>query len=151
MKKETLRLYSCIIPSLKRWKLFISMLWMIPGLALILYGGIKMPVEELKSWGIFIWIAGITLIAIGLIPYKKLISLENNPHALVICAENALYFLVKDKQKMKIKLTEIEKVEFFKASRRYGIFMKLKTEEKNIFFPLFTERACKTLKTYLDS
>jgi hypothetical protein len=90
---EIATLRSSVLPGLMRRTLFRGT-WMAGiGVFLILGIGAFLPPQHMKTWGIFVFLAGIALITLGLLPYKRLKKLEENPNLLKIDQTSFHYFL----------------------------------------------------------
>ncbi len=97
----------------------------------------------IDGWAsIFMWI-GFGLIAIGLIPYKKLTRLEVNPY-LVYVDSQELSLIFRQKCLMKLPLHLIRDVSHFETNKLFG--MAISFENKDIYsvpVPRVIEKATK--------
>jgi len=142
---------------------------------IILLGGTVLPLEQLKFWGIPIFISGITLIAIGLMPYKRLSQLQLKPHEIHYDGE-ALLFCKQGGALFKIQESSIAKMEYREKEKLYGIAIFLKRpieepvkvlqsqfnfeafsvhsaehfEQCDLFFPYFSASCCQELLSHLN-
>lgn len=165
MARDCIKIDTTVTSPLKRWILFRGTILALLGVGIFFYAGIYLPKELLAAFGIPLWLLGISLIAFGLIPYKLICRLENNPYELIITDDNQLHYVRRGKKIFTVPLYEIEKIETIGGSTSYGVGFKLKKgfsgkfpkQEKNlikygvdIYLPHFTPRACKSLKAYID-
>lgn len=138
------------------------------GALLIILCGTFLPLSIISILGIPIFITGITLIGIGLLPYKKLCRLQLKPHEIHINATELL-FLQMGKPLFKVAIRSIEKLAFLRKENIYGIGLWLKRplEERvkvlqphfnfaafmadslerfdgcDLFLPYFTDASCR--------
>lgn len=169
MGAETLRLRSTIKPSLLRRVLLRGSILAILGACILLYANIFISVDELSTWGLLIVCIALTLIAIGLIPYRKLTRLERHPYEMI--AAEQIVTLKKDNPLFSFPINSIEKIAYIEQDNSYGIGIWLKNPEKillhipkfemnrfklktqqhdscDLFLPYFSERSCKSLEDF---
>lgn len=129
----------------------------------------------ISLFGIPIFITGLALIAIGLLPYRRLLRLQLKPHEIHDEGEY-LIFLQQGKPLFKICKKNIQKIAFLKKENIYGlgVWLKRPLEEKikvlqpnfdfaafmadsvqrfegcDLFLPYFTERSCEEIKDQLE-
>jgi hypothetical protein len=139
------------------------------GVSLLAYGGIFMPVQELNIWGFPLFMIGGGLITAGLLPYRRLRSLERKPDELILDNES-LQFISKGVTCLTIPLKSIARTAYIEQKLNYGIgvwfksplpaqvivhnnkfsLKKLhgthKTYDCNLFFPYFSERSYNQLR-----
>ena len=166
---DSLKLRSKIKSDLVRTALFRGSSLAITGALLIVYAGFALPVSVLSLWG-FLWYGvGMTLIAVGLIPYKRLTSLQIQPDELVVEA-NLIRYRSKNTPLFALNLNSIAEIGYIDDPKGYGIGVSLKrpppekirvlshridmnkiqkdAREKqgyDLFFPYFNERTYKDL------
>lgn len=175
MEEQILKLRSSIKPSLKKSVILRGSLLSALGVALWLFSGIFFSITTLSTWGWPIFLIGGILITIGLLPYRKLSRLENNPHEIVITDLDELYFSM-GTPIFKIHLEKIEEMAFLDDEKRYGIGIWIKKPiDKNvivlhptldfnayladcqkryfcdIFFPYFSKRSFQELEEVYKS
>lgn len=102
------------------------------GIALILAISLEWP----GFWTIPLFLAGLGLIAWGLVPYRQLTKLQLNPHKLEITDGKLRYIRPKERT-LVIPLSEIESVEHVETKRIYGL--KIRTKKGERFMPYFPE------------
>lgn len=134
--------YSVVSDSLKKRKLFHGIMIALPGLMLLLFMGTFANAELLKKWGAFSFTIGIFLIASGLLPYKRLMRLEMNPHQL-ICKEDRLELYMRGRLCRTVARDQIVKLEYLDKPSFYGVKLTLK---KGItLLPFFKQQIIKDL------
>lgn len=127
------------------------------GALMLLIGGTFIPLTYLKLVGIPLFFAGLVLISIGWLPYRKLQRLETKPHELQYDGQNYL-FLKEGKPLFRIPETSIEQASYVENENIYGlgIWLKKPAEDKvailqrhftletfagcDLFLPYFTKR-----------
>lgn len=174
-QRETLTFRSSVKPRLMNLALKRGALFGGVGAFILLLGGSLLSVDQLKIWGIPIFLIGITLIAIGILPYKKLNSLQTNPHMLLYDGQT-LIFCKKGKPLLKIAEKNIDRIEYLEKANLYGIgvWLKFPINDKvkvlqphfdyvsftthsrehfqgcDLFFPYFSERSFNELMISTD-
>lgn len=168
-------LRSAIIPSTMQHTLWRGTILGIAGAACLLVPGIFMPLDVMQVWGFPLFIAGIGLIAFGLIPYRKLKKLEENPNRIIL-EETSIGYAAGGKLLFTLPVEAIDRVAFLENTSSYGICITLKSplpaklrgEDSrfdlvdfrakslskhgcDLFLPYFSRRAFETLTDYLDS
>lgn len=166
---DTLTLRSSLPSSLLRDTLFRGSILAIIGLALIIYSGIFLSPSELRTWGFFLVILSFIIIALGLIPYRRLTRLELNPYKLTAVERDHLEFQMTN-QTIDIPFSAIEKMTYIQNGNIYGIglhikpeFSILKAELKSralkyyqnrfhvdLFFPYFSQRSFHELEEWMQ-
>ncbi len=144
MDSRTFR--SSIKPELLRSKLYYGTSLAFIGMLLWLYAGIFMPVEALKIWGLPLAIIGITLITIGLLPYRKLKRLVDQPNQVIITT-SSLTYLERQKVRKEILISDIKAISFFDEGSHYGIILKL--DKEDLLLPFFNARVERELNEWL--
>jgi hypothetical protein len=101
------------------------------GALLILWGGTFLSSEQLAIWGIPIFLSGIALIAIGLLPYRRLVQLQLKPHEIHYDG-TTLVFCKQGLPLLKICESSIEKIAYLEKKHLYGlgIWLKRPIEQK---------------------
>ncbi len=122
---DSIKFYSTITPSLKRKMLFRGTFLAGIGILLLSYAGVFLSPAILNVWGIPVLGLSIGLIAWGMIPYRQLCRLENDPDVLTI-DERGLTLVRRGKALYMIPLTSIEKMEYVEKGTLYGIGIQLK-------------------------
>jgi hypothetical protein len=117
------------------------------GLILVATGVFLKP-DLLQLLGLPLWILGLLLIAMGLLPYRKLSRLEMHPDTIVIRPEDTLQYNVKGKKPVTIPLATIAKMEYIDISNGYGILLYLKDPKRTIFCPYFSQNSYEELRQY---
>jgi hypothetical protein len=118
MSGDSLILRTSINSSLKRSVLLRGTILAVLGAVVILAGGF-ISKGVLNVWGLPLYFVGIGLIAIGLIPQRKLQLLENNPNEIHIDHELIFTFRTKGKPVFSIPLASIRKIEFMERDTIY--------------------------------
>lgn len=157
-----IKVRSSIKPRLMRHIILRGSIFAVMGSLIFLYAGIFMPVAILSAWGIpLLFIAG-GLLAIGLLPYRRLSRLERKPDELA-ANESSLIFHHLGRPVMTIPVTSIKRMAYLDHGNKYGIGLWLKDPlpEKiiihdrrykpdasfnaDLFFSYFTERSYQEL------
>jgi hypothetical protein len=153
---------SHIKPSLKSHILFQGSLLAITGVGILLIAYF-LPESFLSHWGWLVWIIAFGLIAIRLIPYRRLTKLESHPFEIVI--DQGMFSLRSEKGiVLQIPINEIDKIKYLESSSMYGIGIWLNTNShlKNnylkfshksfdcdVFLPFFSEKAAEKITAEL--
>lgn len=98
------------------------------------------------DWGFPLFLLAFCLMAIGLLPYRRLKKLDAFPSQIVITEERLIYFQ-QGKVRVEIPLNAIRKLKEYESYFSYGITVS--TQEKKFYFPFFSARTCKELKESL--
>lgn len=147
------RFFSSIAPELKRRTLLKGTVFAALGALLLLWGGAGLDLPTLSKWGWLIFLVAIGLIALGLIPYRRLNRLENNPYELRV-DNQAITLLHQGNKLFAYPIDAISRVGYYKRDDLYGIKIWLKEglEKKHygadIFLPYFSERSYKEFSGY---
>jgi hypothetical protein len=120
MSEDSLILRTSISSSLKRSVLLRGTILAALGGLVILSGGF-ISKGILHIWGLPLYFVGIGLIAIGLIPLRKLQLIENTPNEIHINHELILSFRTKGKLIFSIPLASIRKIQFIDRYHVYGL------------------------------
>lgn len=144
------------------------------GAFILVLGGTFLPLAYLKVWGVPLFFAGLILIAIGWLPYRRLQRLEVNPNLLQYDGE-FLIFAREGKPLFKIPEKSIAKFEYVEKEALYGaaIWLKKPVEDKvrilqsrfnleafivdsasrfscDLFLPYFTKMSIQEIKDLLE-
>jgi hypothetical protein len=134
MPTETLTIRSSIKTELFKKILlrgsFFSALGFIP----LLYGSLWMNASTLSTWGIPLFFLGIGFITLGMLPYKRLTTLQQHPNCIHLIDEKTLIYEHLGKQTLSIPLQTIESASYQEDPSNYGIciFLESRPEEKII-------------------
>lgn len=138
------------------------------GMLLLISAAAWVPESILKYWGLPIVIAGGALVTIGLLPYRKLVRMENKPNELILNENSSIQWIERGRPCFTIPCASIAKTEFLENKSDYGIGIWLKHplpekiiihrigsnlsrwshKECDIFLPYLTERAFKEMKEF---
>lgn len=146
------------------------------GMALLLYAGITISLPVLSQWGAAIWLISIFLIALGMIPYRRVVKIENNPNQIMITDDGLVHYHRHGRDVFTLPLDAIEEVRFLEDMGLYGIAVTLKESERekipypaisvvmqmfqwslkrnhsfDRFFPFFSERGARKLQELIES
>ena len=135
-----MNIYSSITPELKRMIIVRGTFFAFIGAITILMVGAFCSVEFIKTWGLCIWLAGVGLIAYGLIPYRMISLLSVKPNKIYIDEREVLHYHAKGKHYLSVPLSQIDSIHYISSKRKYGILLKI--GKKTYFLPYFTEKAC---------
>lgn len=164
-------LHSTVKPEVKKNMLLRgSAIAAVGGLILLISGALTPP-KDLEIWGWPIVIISFGLIALGLIPYRRLCRLEDRPNKLLLTDDNEIIYIHNDRKRVTIPYSAIEKMEYLQDNSLYGIGIWLKkapevkmavhdpifnfhTHQKrakfrfgcDLFLPFFSEKAFQQVK-----
>lgn len=171
MKVDTLTIRSSIKQELyskilKRGT-FLGAIGMLP----ILYGAIFMGPAKFSTWGFPLFILGMGLIAIGMIPIRRLTHLQQHANLLILTGTDFLEYHYSGKKTLTVPVGSIESITFLDDEIIYGIGIKLKKTlnekviindprfsyeryrkeslkryECDLYFPYFTQRGFQKIK-----
>jgi hypothetical protein len=134
MNHETLLLFTTVKQDHKNYLLkrgsFISCI----GVLLLLFA----------QSGILIFLLALSLIAYGLIPYRKASRLELNPESIQLTHEACVY------KNYPIKLSDIQKIEWYETKKRYGIVATLHNKDR-FLMPFFSKRSYERFESHLST
>lgn len=133
-----------------------------------------MPPLLMGIWGLPLFLVGMGLIAWGLIPYRRLRSLEENPYRITLDGESSMTFISKGKPLFTVPRQAIGEMGYIEEENTYGIALHLKSPlpEKlqienatfdlaefrerskkehacDLFIPYFSQRSYSTLNEWL--
>lgn len=111
MDNETVTLRSSILPGLMRRTLFRGTLVAGGGVCLLLVVGALLQLQYMKLWGAAVFLIGIALITLGLLPYKRLKKLEEKPSTLTV-DQTALHYSSKGKIRFSIPIVSIARLDY---------------------------------------
>ncbi len=137
----------------------------------LLYGAIFMEPTGLSTWGIPLFFLGIGLIALGMMPIRRLDRLQQHPNSLVLINDDLLEFYQSGNKTLSIPCSLIGSLRFLDDGIQYGICVTLKEAAKekvivhdprfsyeryqkesrnrfecDLFFPHFTRRSFEKIK-----
>lgn len=134
------------------------------GMLILIGGSIILTQEQLEQYGFFIFVGGIALVTFGMIPYRKLVRLENSPDEIHVNDDHAWVYYRKGKKIAEIPREAIESSDFVAHDPDYGICVQLKKNPPSkvkvfmpdaqlqmnkygcdLFLPYFTERSMNQL------
>ncbi|MCB1181698.1 MAG: hypothetical protein KDK55_06755 [Chlamydiia bacterium] len=95
------------------------------GASLLFLSYMMMPPSTLKLWGFPTVLIGFLFILSGMIPYKRLSSLETMPHEIHLDSEFLSFFL-KGTPLFRVKLEFISDVNYTETKEIYGLSIQLK-------------------------
>lgn len=137
------------------------------GMMILIGGSVFLTREHLSVYGFLIFGLGIGLVTWGMIPYRRLVRLENSPDEIHVNEDHTWIYYIKGKKTLEIPEETIESVNYLSKNSEYGLCLKLRKEPTkkvkvhsplwqsshsgkfgcDIFLPYFTERSCTMLKT----
>lgn len=127
METAETTLHSAVQPPLLRRALLRGSCLAAAGGACLLLPGIFMPLPVMQVWGLPLFLAGMGLIALGLIPYRKLKALEENPYRIILEGTSALKFTSKGKPLFTLPRVSIKQIGYTEEEKTYGIAITLKS------------------------
>lgn len=129
--EKVLTLHSQVKPELIRKVLRRAIALTFLGLIGIIIGTIRLFQEPLDQWALFIFTAGLALMAIGLAPYFRLSYLSSKPCTIKVFGHERLEFFSKNQKKLTIPMHKIENIVFIDKEDLYGIGIQLKPAFRN--------------------
>jgi len=161
-----MKIRSSIKSALKKRVLFKGTLLAGIGVCILFYSGTMLPAEKLQEWGLGLFLLSFLLIAMGMLPYRRLTQLEMVPNEIIFEDEGLLY-VQKQQTLLWIPLQSIDKCWYVEKGDRYGIAFVFKKprpaqivkyhkkiklqkwEGSELFLPYFTQRSVKELNESL--
>lgn len=143
--RNSTTLRTSVSPTLLKWRLFLGSFFAICGASLILYAGVFAP----QKWGFLLFLFGMGLIALGLIPYRLLQRLEIKPNELELL-EHGVIYRKRGEQQWQLPYGSIQRVVYFEDAWRYGIQLTVENHLE-LFLPYFTQRSCTVLQSALEN
>lgn len=164
---------SSISPELKHQVLFRGTFFAFLGVILLIGGGVFLSPTLLGYWGFPLFGVSFGLMALGMIPFRRLSALEKKPNLICLTEDENVQFYSKGKHILTLPISTIEMISFRKGVNGYGIEVKLKKTDtakvivyggpstltpfkmrkgtSALFFPYFSERAFNRIKEELFS
>lgn len=152
MESELIKIRSSIAPKFKKKVLFKGTFFGACGAALLL-SSLYMPPEQLSRWGLPIFVIASFCMAYGLIPYRKLMQIDQNPNVLAL-GKDSLYFFSQQRVLFSTPLSHIRKMFFMEHQGKEGLAVELQQlphisssaieslNDNTLFFPHFTRVPC---------
>ncbi len=131
MPIDTVKLFTTIKPTLLRATLFRGTLFASIGVLLLIVVTTFLPVENMMTWGVISLLIGGGLMVYGLIPYRRLNRMENEPSELVLVDDEYLQLIIFGKQQYTIPLSMVEKTEYIEKGNEYGIGIWFAQDSEN--------------------
>ncbi|NGX61748.1 MAG: hypothetical protein K940chlam9_01237 [Chlamydiae bacterium] len=129
----------------------------------------------MKIWGIPLFFTGLILIAIGILPYRRLTRIQLKPHEFHYDGQS-LHYYEQGKPQLRIPQNSIESLSYVEKDELYGLLIKLKRPfqekiailnnrfdlesfltksaekfpEGDLFLPYFSERSFKEAASWLQ-
>ena len=128
MRPEAIKLFTSITPALLRNALLKGTVIAGIGIILLTLAGTYIPPYLLTYLGPFILFIGGGLITWGLLPYRRLYSIENSPNELIFINGKQVQFIAKGREVYTIPFEMIENLDYLKKDNIYGIAVYLKKE-----------------------
>jgi len=140
LKKDVLPLRSSVRPSFVKKSLFRGTSIASLGLLPLFYGALFLDTEALSLWGLPLFFLSFGMIAYGMLPFKQLIDLQQNPDQLILHADNQIVYHQKGSAALTIPLSAMEQVKYLEMRTIYGVAIWLKdapTERIIVHSPTF--------------
>jgi hypothetical protein len=172
---EHLIVHSQVKPELKKRVLTRGTILGVLGAAIWLFAGIMIPQGTLTDWGLPLFLLGLGFITFGLLPYRQLMKVDNNPSDLLLIENTQLSYAEAGVKKFTVPFSCIEKIGDLEGDSPYGIKIWLKnplpdklvvhdlkydfadeiekTRSKyqcDIFLPYFTESAFRKAEQFMN-
>lgn len=161
-----LKFFTSISNKILKKTLFRGVFLSFLGMALLLAAAIVFPPAELKTSGFFLFLVSMALLAIELIPYRRLQKEQENPDFLLL-EEETLSFYKNGKLLILIPLASIKKLSYCSNESLYGLCFSLDPEKEkakvmskrldplylskkkegiDLFLPYFSEQTFESIK-----
>lgn len=147
-----LKLRSTITSEIKRKTLFRGTAIAVIGLLTLGFAYFYVSEPTLQTWGWALYLWGLFFIIWGMLPYRRLMRIEDLPFELWTSESNDLQILSFGKNQRpfwKIFVSEITSVSYRNDPTYYGIMIV--TGEKKHFCPYFSKRSFEELQGFLPS
>lgn len=131
MPTDSIKLFSTIKPTLLRAALIRGTFFASLGVLALIVATTYMSVEYMMTWGILLLLIGGGLMVYGLIPYRKLNRMENEPSELMLIDDEYLQLITFGKQQYTIPLSMIKKSSYIEKGNEYGIGLWFTQDPKN--------------------
>jgi len=128
MKTDALTLHSSIKPSLMKRTLFRGTFIGVLGLIPLFYACLFLDTPTLSYWGLPIFFGALALIAFGMMPFRRLTFLEQNPNKLTMVDDRGFIYFHKGKKTLTIPYSTIDKMSYYDKDSIYGIAVCLKKD-----------------------
>lgn len=132
---ESLTLYSSVKTGMKKKLLFRGIALATVGALLFLISGAFLQERILGTIGLPLFLFVGSLVALGMVPYRKLLIIETKPHKIVAEEDKTLSFFLHGKQMLSLSRKQIDRIAYFEKPLFYGIAIHLKKEKETHFHP----------------
>lgn len=142
------------------------------GAAILLYASVRLTSESLTIWGPWVFGGGLFLITLGMLPYRRLASLQSQPDELIVeptqvhlktkgnilfslplASIAIVYFLEKPQHGIAIELKDPVPEKIIVRSEKFSMDAFQRRNKKRfgtaLFFPHFTKRSADELNEVL--
>lgn len=167
------RLRTSIAAELQRGRLLLGSAIAAPGILLMIWASFLSP-QLLARWGVVFALLSILLIALGLIPYRRICRLQLHPNQIALEEENLTY-VIGETPRFRLSKEGVREIAFLKERGGYGIglWLHLPIEKKitvidprfdmqkfmnqsrrrgcDLYLPLFSERAAAEIEEWLQN
>lgn len=121
MVTDAIKLFSTVKSSLLKATLFRGSLAGVLGIVLLICATAYLPAAKLTIWGGPILLVGGGLMVYGLIPYRRLTKMEEQPSELYLADDDYMQLIAGGKQQYTIPMDMIQKTEYIDRGNDYGI------------------------------
>lgn len=147
MEEQRVHIYSGIRSEFKRQVLLRGAGWAVLGGGMLLLGGMYIPTVIMSYIGLPFLLLGLGLISYGLVPYRRLVQIEAQPHQIIIGDDRTLHYFAGGQEMLSVPLWVIERVSYCdEAIGHYGIVVDLK---ENGWEQVTVHRRTLSLKRYI--
>lgn len=140
--------FSSVHPKLLKKVLYQGTLIAGIGVLMLVSASIFSTPQFLSKWGIYIFIIAAFLMALGLIPYRHLQRLEENPNKITLSENGLLHYYKGKSLSFSIPLKDIQSISWMENPYLYGIKLHIK-HDKFKFLPFFSKRSYNELNEAL--
>lgn len=162
-----------IRPGYKRKQVFKASIGGGIGAAILLAAGAVMPLNQLEVWGLSLFVGAGALIVWSMLPYRRMVQMENIPDELWINTKGDLVYAKNSQPILSIPQHAIDKCFYIDNSDVYGIAVTIKMPPMkkisvhdsgfnfkafqhacvyqygcDLFFPFFSKRSFQSLQEY---
>lgn len=138
------------------------------GVLLMTLGALFLSPVLLAQWGLPLFLFCMILIAVGLLPHRRLLRLEKKPNEIIVIGDTEIQYWSSGKKILTIPQQKIQTLTYVETKTCYGICIQFdphcpqkvivhdksrKISHKNcdLFFPFFSERVCRELQDLQDN
>ncbi len=96
------------------------------GAFILVFAGVQLSVQQLGKWGGMLFLIGMGLITWGLLPYRKLSSMQLNPNRMMLNQSLEAVYFIKNQKALSFSIASIASSEWIVDQGIPGILVKFK-------------------------